>query len=572
MKEFLKLVKYLKPYKGRFLFSLFNMGLVALFTALLTWLVKKLMDDVLINPQSGALWSVCAMIVVFYFGKGITSYFSTYMMESIGIRIIRDLRIQMYEHLINQSLSYYHTHKAGHLQSRIIFDTEKIKIAVSQTIGDLLKESLTLLGLLIYIYWLDWKLAIIASILFPLAIYPVVRFSDRLRKISLFSYESTAELHHILGETIHAARIVKAFCMENFEIKRFKSALRKVLVSNLHATRIVSISAPLMEFIGGIGAVLVCIYASYQIQIGFSTPGRFSSFLTALFFMYAPVKKLSRVNNTVQEASAASSRVFEVLEQDSRIYNEPDACILEKISETIEFKHVSFGYNGNEILKNVTMKVKKGQKIAIMGPSGVGKSTLVNLLPRLYDPTEGQILIDGVDIKKFTIDSLRNKIGIVTQEIILFNDTVRNNIAYGLDNISDELVQKVAKAAYAHDFIMELAYGYDTTIGEWGQTLSGGQRQRIAIARAILKNPEILILDEATTSLDSESEAFIQEAISNLLKGRTAFIITHHLASLKDIDFIAILEEGTVKAIGTHEFLLENEPLYSRLYELQMLD
>jgi subfamily B ATP-binding cassette protein MsbA len=207
-----------------------------------------------------------------------------------------------------------------------------------------------------------------------------------------------------------------------------------------------------------------------------------------------------------------------------------------------------------------------------MGPSGVGKSTLVNLIPRLYDPTEGQILIDGVDIKKFTIDSLRNKIGIVTQEIILFNDTVRNNIAYGLDNISDELVQKVAKAAYAHDFIMELPYGYDTTIGEWGQTLSGGQRQRIAIARAILKNPEILILDEATTSLDSESEAFIQEAISNLLKGRTAFIITHHLASLKDIDFIAILEEGTVKAIGTHEFLLENEPLYSRLYELQMLD
>jgi len=572
MKEFLKLVKYLKPYKGRFLFALFNMVLVALFTGLLTWIVKKLMDDVLIHPQAGALWSVCAMILIFYFGKGLASYFSSYMMESIGIRIIRDLRNQMYEHLINQSLSYYHFHKAGHLQSRIIFDTEKIKIAVSQTVGDLLKESLTLVGLLGYIYYLDWKLALIASVLLPVAVYPVVRFSDRLRNLSLRSYEGAAELHHILGETIHAVRIVKAFCMEKFEIKRFKNALRKVLISNLHASRIISISAPMMEFIGGIGAVLVCIYASYQIELGLSTPGRFTSFLTALFFMYAPVKKLSRVNNTIQEASAASSRVFEIFQQESRINNDANAKILDKIEDAIEFRNVSFGYNGTEILKNITMKVKKGQKIAIMGPSGVGKSTLVNLLPRLYDPTDGQILIDGLDIKKLTLESLRGKIGIVTQEIILFNETIRNNIAYGLDNISDELMQKVAKTAYAHDFIMELPAGYDTPIGEWGQTLSGGQRQRIAIARAILKDPEILILDEATTSLDSESEAFIQKAISNLLEGRTAFIITHHLASLKDIDYIAILDEGTIKAIGTHEFLLENEPLYSRLYELQMLD
>ncbi len=572
MKDFWRLIKFLNPYKARLFFALVNMVLVAVFTALLTWVVKSLMDDVLINSNSKALFAVCLMILFFYFGKGVSSYFSSYMMESIGLRIIRDLRFVMFNHLINQSISHIQNYKAGHLQSRVISDTEKIKLAVSQTVGDLLKEGLTLLGLLIYIFWLDWKLAFASSILLPLVIYPIIRLGEKLRKVSSTGQENIAELTHLLGEMVYATRIIKAFCMENFQLKKFKKILNKVLLANLHASRIVSLSTPLMEFIGGIGAILVLIYANYQIRIGYSTPGKITSFLTALFFMYAPIKKLSRVNNVIQEASAASSRVFEILDEDIRINEDPYPLPLRKIREKIEFRNVSFRYNSNDILRNINLEVKVGQKVAIIGSSGVGKSTLVNLIPRLYDPTEGQILIDGIDIQKISLKDLRNKIGIVTQETILFNDTIKNNIAYGLEDVDEDMIIRAAKAAYAHDFIMELQNGYDTVLGDWGQSLSTGQKQRIAIARAILKNPEILILDEATAALDAESIAYIQEALENLLKNRTAFIITHHLASLSNIDFIVVLDEGTIKAIGNHEYLLRNEPLYSRLYELQMLD
>jgi len=572
MKDFLRLIKFITPYKARMFFALINMVFVAIFTALLTWVVKSLMDDVLINSNSKALFVVCLMIFFFYFGKGISSYFSSYMMESIGLRIIRDLRFFLFHHLINQSISHIQNYKAGHLQSRVIADTEKIKLAVSQTVGDLLKEGLTLLGLLIYIFWLDWKLALASSILLPLVIYPIIRLGEKLRKVSSTGQENIAELTHLLGEMVYATRIIKAFCMENFQIAKFRKVLNRVLAANLHASRIVSLSTPLMEFIGGIGAILVLIYANYQIKIGYSTPGKITSFLTALFFMYAPIKKLSRVNNVIQEASAASSRVFEILDKDIRINEDPSPLPLRKIKEKIEFRNVSFRYNGNEVLRNINLEVKVGQKVAIIGSSGVGKSTLVNLIPRLYDPMEGQILIDGIDIQKFSLKDLRNKIGIVTQETILFNDTIKNNIAYGLEDVDEAAIISAAKAAYAHDFIMELPEGYDTVLGDWGQSLSTGQKQRIAIARAILKNPEILILDEATAALDAESIAYIQEALENLLKNRTAFIITHHLANLSNIDFIVILDEGTIKAIGDHEYLLRNEPLYSRLYELQMLD
>lgn len=572
MEYFRRLIKYIKPYKGRFIIALINMGLVALFTSLLTWVVKELMDNVLIKPQSGAVVKICSMIFIFYLAKGITSYFSSYMMESIGIRIIRDLRSKIYEHLIFQSMYYLQSQKSGDLQTRIIFDTEKIKMAVSQTVGDLLKESLVLAGLLFYIFWIDWKLSLLACILLPLSVYPIVKFSDKLRKASLRSHEGTSELSHILNETIYAARIVKAYCMEKFEINRFKRALRQVTVSNLRASRISSIATPLMELIGGVGAILVIIYAAHQIKIGASTPGRITSFLAAVFFMYSPIKKLSRVNTTIQEASASAQRVYEVLDCDMKLVEKSGAIELKVIKDHIRFDNVSFAYNDVLVLKDINLFIQKGQKIAIIGASGVGKSTLVNLIPRLYDPTDGKILIDGIDIKEYSIKSLRDKIGIVTQDVILFNDTISNNIAYGRENVSKEEIENAAKAAYAHDFIMELANQYDTVVGEWGQTLSGGQKQRIAIARAILKNPEILILDEATTSLDAESEAYVQIAINNLLVGRTAFIIAHHLSNLKDVDSIIILDAGKIKAQGNHEYLLENEPLYSRLYELQMLD
>jgi subfamily B ATP-binding cassette protein MsbA len=572
MSYFKRLIKYIKPYKGRFIFALLNMGAVALFTSLLTWVVKELMDEILVKARSEMLMKVCAMIFIFYLGKGISSFFSSYMMESIGIRIIRDLRAELFEHLIYQSMAYLQSQKTGDLQTKVVYDTEKIKIAVSQTVGDLLKEGLVLIGLLFYIFWLDWKLSLLACLLLPVSVYPIVKFSEKIRKASLHSHEGASDLNHLINETIYAARVVKAYCMEKFEINRFKQVLRKVVFANLKASRISSLSTPLMELIGGIGAILVIIYAGHQIKVGASTAGKITSFLAAVFFMYTPIKKLSRANNTIQEASAAIQRVYNVLDCNMRLVEKPNAIELKEIKESIQFDNVSFAYNDTTILKDINFCVKKGQKVAIIGSSGVGKSTLVNLIPRLYDPTSGRILIDGIDIRDFTIKSLREKIGVVTQDVILFNDTIRNNIAYGRENVSREEIERAAKAAYAHDFIMELEDQYDTVIGEWGQKLSGGQRQRIAIARAILKNPEILILDEATTSLDAESEAFVQNAISNLLVGRTAFIVTHHLSSIKDADNIIVLDAGKIKAQGSHDFLLETEPMYTRLCELQMLD
>lgn len=566
---FRELIEQCKPYRKEWSLAILSMVAVAFFTSQLTLLVKRVLDDVLIQTKPDALPKVSLLLLLFYLGKGIFSFTSSYLMTSIGLHVVQNLRNRLYKHIIFQSLAFFSSEKTGDLTARVISDTDRIQDAVSKTFTDLVKETFTLVGLVFVIFYIDWRLALISLALFPLVVYPITRFSQRLRRASRRAQENISSLSQILFETISSSRIVQAYRMEEREAAKFDAESHKLLQEGLHASRIVSFSSPFMEMLSGVAAVLVMWYGSHQIARGALTAGDFTAFLTALFFMYTPVKKLSKANQTIQQAVASYSRIESIFSRKEHIEQKPDAVAVPRLNRSLEFKDVSFGYGKIPVLQSIDFTAQAGEVIAIVGPSGAGKSTLVNLIPRLYDVGSGTILLDGHDLRDLTLNSLRSQIALVTQEIVLFDDTVAGNIAYGDPEASRERIYESAGAAYAHDFILELPEGYETRIGERGHRLSGGQRQRIALARAILRNPAILILDEATSELDAESEIAIQKALVNVLKNRTTFIIAHRLSTIRKADKIIVLENGKIQEIGTHNDLLDSRGLYSKFHELQ---
>jgi subfamily B ATP-binding cassette protein MsbA len=536
----------------------------------LAYLIKPVFDDVLIQHVNLGL--IGSLIVILYAVKGLFSYFATYLMSWVGQRAVMDLRNRLYQHVIRQSVGFFKRKSTGTLISHITNDVEKIQQAVSEALGDLLMQSFALIGYGALLFYYDFWLAVVCLVTAPLAVYPLVTLGRKLRRITDTGLERWRDISNILHEAISGSRIVKAFRMEGFETERFETATNRLFRSNMRITRVISIMPPIMELVGGIGLAAAIWYGSRSIAQGQMTTGEFTSFMAALFMMYTPVKKLSRVNATFQQALSAASRIFAVLDTEQEIREAPDAVDIAPLAQRIEFREVQFAYDDGEgpALEKVSLVIEAGQVVALVGMSGAGKSTLASLVPRFYDPTGGAVLFDGVDIRKATLSSLRGQIGLVTQEVILFNDTVRNNIAYGLKTIADAEIRKAAAAANALEFIEALPRGFDTVVGEKGSRLSGGQRQRLAIARAILKNPPILVLDEATSSLDAESEALVQQALENLMVNRTTIVIAHRLSTVRRADQIVVIEDGRVQEIGRHDELIRRSTsLYRRLYQLQ---
>jgi len=536
------------------------------------FLVKPVLDDVFFKKDLTMLKLIPLAIVAIFMLKGLFDYGQAYLMSYVGQRIIADLREKIYNHLQSLSLSLFTRNPTGTLMSRITNDVSMVQGAVTDAVTGLLKDFFTIIGLVAVVFYRDWRLAIVALVVFPVAVYPIVKFGKKLRSYSVRSQTAMGDISTILLETISGNRIVKAFNMEDYERKRFARENRRLFGISLKSARVRAISHPLMEFLGGLGIAFIVFYGGYNVIKGVATPGTFFSFLAALLMLYEPVKRLSGVNNAVQQGLAAASRIFEVLDTVPEIGNKPMAKLLSFVSKGIDYENVSFKYEEDWVLKNINLHIKTGEVVAFVGSSGGGKTTLVNLLPRFYDVSSGKVLIDGWDIRDVTVESLRGMIGIVTQQTILFNDTVRNNIAYGKINEPFEEIVKAAKAAYAHGFIQNLPNGYDTVIGEQGVKLSGGERQRISIARALLKNAPILILDEATSSLDSESEIEVQKALEFLMQSRTTLVIAHRLSTIRKAERIVVISDGVVVEEGTHEELLEREGEYKKLYLLQFMD
>jgi subfamily B ATP-binding cassette protein MsbA len=568
-----RLFGYARPYRGRFAAAFAAMLVYAAATAAVAALIQPVIDQVL--PTGAGLSRWCAALLIVYVVKGLGAYASSFLMTDIGQRVVRDLRDQLFRHILDQSATFFSRHTSGQLMSRITNDVNQVQQAVSETVGDLLREGLSLVGLAIYLFYQDARLALVAVTGAPLVVYPLVRFGKRIRSTTRRSQEQLEELSHVTAEAFTGHRIVKAFGAEAHEESRFKRASQRLYRTNLKVTSALAILPPLMELLGGLAIVGLIWYGSHQIAEGEVSPGDFAAFVAAAFMMYAPIKKLSRVNATLQQAMAASERIFEILDTHSEVPERPGAQVLPRLRQAIEFRNVSFSYDGvsKTILRDVSFTVRTGQAVAIVGLSGAGKTTLVNLIPRFYDVSGGQILIDGIDVRTATLASLRSQIGIVTQDTVLFDETIYSNITYGSPGVSRDDVEAAARAAHAHEFIVTLPERYETRIGERGQKLSGGQRQRVAIARALLRNSPILILDEATSSLDAESELLVQDALHTLMRNRTSFVIAHRLSTVRRADAIVVLERGRVAEIGRHDELLARPGgVYAKLYALQIFD
>jgi len=508
--------------------------------------------------------------------KGLGAFVSQYLMTDIGQRVVRDVRDRLFAHILGQSAGFFARRSTGQLMSRITNDVQQVQQAVSETVGDLLRETLALVGYAGLLFYYDARLALVVMTGAPVVVYPLVRLGQRVRKTTRRSQEEIEHLSHIAGEAFAGHRIVKAFGAEGKEAARFAAASDRLYRTNMKVTSALSALPPMMEFLGGLGMAAALWYGSRQIAADRLTTGEFTSFIAAMFLMYGPAKKLSRVNASLQQAIAASQRIFEMLDTHTEVTDRPGAAALPALREQIEFRGVTFNYDDGDrrrILDAVSFTVRAGQVVAIVGLSGAGKTTLVNLIPRFYDVTGGAILVDGVDIRNATLTSLRAQIGMVTQETVLFDDTLHANIAYGVPGATREQVIAAARTANAHEFITAMPQGYDTRIGERGQRLSGGQRQRVAIARALLKDPPILILDEATSSLDAESEALVQDALASLMRDRTSLVIAHRLSTVRRADAIVVLERGQVREVGRHDELLARpDSVYARLHALQMVE
>ncbi len=512
----------------------------------------------------------CILVFLIFLVKNLFWYAQSFLIVRVEQGVIMDLRNKLYRHFHVLPLEYFHGQRTGVLISRITNDITLVKGAVANGFAEALRQSFLLLVYLFLVFWASWKLAFIALALFPLAMLIIGKFGQKVRKSSVITQEKMGAMTSVLQETISGIRVVKAFVMEKFEIKKFMDTTRDYFKTMVRLTRVGSLSPPLTEVMGVFAAALLLWFAGREILSGTLDPARFFLFLFAMLSLMQPIRSISHLNIDIQQGLAAARRIHEVLDTQPKIKNAPEAVSRQSLAEKVSFENVRFSYDGSkDVLSGISFEAKAGEVVALVGPSGAGKSTLMDLLIRFYDPTGGEITIDGIDLKKVDLGSLRSLMGIVTQETILFNDTIWNNIAYGHEHASEDRVHDAARAANAHNFITAMPQGYQTIIGDRGVKLSGGEKQRLAIARALFKNPPILVFDEATSSLDSESEALVQEAIDRLMKGRTVFVIAHRLSTIHDVDKIIVLEHGKIVQTGDHESLMKEGGLYKRLYQMQ---
>jgi subfamily B ATP-binding cassette protein MsbA len=603
MKNFLRLLRYGLPYSLEWLPGVALLAVVGLLDALRMALFVPILGVVLRpNNPSSALplfpfapprwqfdvhnmvpywmhnaWTVVAFALVgSTIIKGLCDYLGTYLVNYAGYGLITDLRNHLYEATLRRSASFFHKYATGTILSTLINDVDRVQTAVSAVLGDFLQQFFTFVATMALVIALGGRLSWALLLFVPVVITSSRRIGRSVRTRTRTGQDKLAEIQNILHETVTGHRIVKAFNTEIWEILRFKNAASRLFRANLRNVRIQSISSPLMDTIGSVAIALLLLIGRNEIQHSRMTAEVFITFIIALFKLYDPVRKFASFYNSFQQAMGASSSIFAFFDTKDDVKERPHAITLKKFQKAVLFENVGFSYSTEEgehqILHNIDLEVRAGEVLAVVGPSGAGKSTLANLIPRFFDVTSGRILVDGHDLRDLTLSSLRRQIAQVTQETILFNDTVRNNIAYGQPDVKFSVVEQAARNALAHDFILGMPQGYDTVIGEKGFRLSGGERQRLAIARAILKNAPILILDEATSALDNESELLVQTALANLMKGRTAIVIAHRLSTIRQANRIAVLEDGRITAVGSHEELLISSPTYQRLYQLQFMD